>query len=48
MLKKILVILACGLPIFCAGVAAAAEPAAGNPVVTHGNQPGECETGTLH
>jgi peptidyl-prolyl cis-trans isomerase A (cyclophilin A) len=33
MLKKILVILACALPIFCAGVAAAAEPAAKNPVV---------------
>jgi peptidyl-prolyl cis-trans isomerase A (cyclophilin A) len=33
MLKKILVILACGLPILCAGVAGAAEPAAMNPVV---------------
>ena len=33
MLKKILVILACGLPIFCAGVAVTAEPAAKNPVV---------------
>jgi peptidyl-prolyl cis-trans isomerase A (cyclophilin A) len=33
MLKKILVILACGLPILCAGVAVAAEPAARNPVV---------------
>ena len=33
MLKKILVILACGLPILCAGVAGAAEPAARNPVV---------------
>jgi peptidyl-prolyl cis-trans isomerase A (cyclophilin A) len=33
MLKKILVILACGLPILCAGVAGAAEPAAKNPVV---------------
>jgi hypothetical protein len=31
--KKILVILACGLPILCAGVAGAAESAAGNPVV---------------
>ena len=33
MLKKILVIMACGLPILCAGVAGAAEPAARNPVV---------------
>ncbi|MBA4397533.1 MAG: cyclophilin [Syntrophus sp. (in: bacteria)] len=33
MLKKILVILACGLTILCAGVAGAAEPAARNPVV---------------
>ena len=33
MLKKILVILACGLPILCAGVAITAEPAARNPVV---------------
>ena len=33
MLKKILVILAFGLPILCAGVAGAAEPAAKNPVV---------------
>lgn len=33
MLKKILVILACGLPILCAGVSGAAEPAIKNPVV---------------
>jgi peptidyl-prolyl cis-trans isomerase A (cyclophilin A) len=33
MLKKILIILACGLPILCAGFAGAAEPAARNPVV---------------
>jgi peptidyl-prolyl cis-trans isomerase A (cyclophilin A) len=33
MLKKILVILACGLTILCAGVKGAAEQAAGNPVV---------------
>jgi len=32
MLKKILVILACGLPILCAGIADTAEPAK-NPVV---------------
>jgi len=32
-LKKILIILACGLPIFYAGVAGAGEPAAKNPVV---------------
>lgn len=33
MLKKILVILACGLPLLCAGIAGAAEPTARNPVV---------------
>ena len=33
MLKKIIVILVCGLSILCAGAAGAAEPAAGNPVV---------------
>jgi peptidyl-prolyl cis-trans isomerase A (cyclophilin A) len=33
MLKKILVILACALPVLCAGVVGAAEPAAKNPVV---------------
>jgi peptidyl-prolyl cis-trans isomerase A (cyclophilin A) len=33
MLKKILVILACGLPILCAGVSGAAESAVRNPVV---------------
>ncbi len=33
MLKKFLIILACGLPIFCAGIAGAAELAAKNPVV---------------
>ena len=33
MLKKILVVLLCGLPILCAGAAGAAEPAAANPVV---------------
>ncbi|MFZ4437939.1 MAG: peptidylprolyl isomerase [Syntrophales bacterium] len=33
MLKKCLIILACGLPIFCAGIAGAAELAAKNPVV---------------
>jgi peptidyl-prolyl cis-trans isomerase A (cyclophilin A) len=33
MLKKILVILACGLALVCTGVASAGEPAAKNPVV---------------
>ena len=33
MLKNILVSLVCGLSILCAGIAGAAEPAAGNPVV---------------
>ena len=33
MLKKVLIILACGLPIFCAGIAGAAELAAKNPVL---------------
>ncbi len=33
MLKKFLIILACGLPIFCAGIAGAAELAAKNPVL---------------
>jgi peptidyl-prolyl cis-trans isomerase A (cyclophilin A) len=33
MLKKILVILACGLPLLCAGVSGAAEQAAKNPLV---------------
>jgi peptidyl-prolyl cis-trans isomerase A (cyclophilin A) len=33
MLKKILVILSCGFPILCAGVAVPVEPVARNPVV---------------